>query len=53
MAEQRRPIIRADAVGLSVALLLTTLVGAALLMLFAQAGSASIDSSDMVSAALE
>jgi len=40
MAEQRRPVIRADAIGLSVALLLTILVGAALLMLFAQAGTA-------------
>src|SRR4029450_13713688 len=42
MAEQRRPIVRADAIGLSTALLLTGLVGTALLMLFAQAGEAEI-----------
>src|SRR5215510_5196137 len=46
MAEQRRPIasawVGADAIGLSVALLLAILVGAALLMLFAQAGEAEI-----------
>src|SRR5919109_1618107 len=42
MAEQRRPVIGADALGLGVALLLTVLVGGALLMLFAQAGEAQI-----------
>lgn len=38
----RRPAHSADALGLSVALLLILLVGAALLMLFAQAGDAEI-----------
>ncbi|MEZ5833620.1 MAG: thiamine/thiamine pyrophosphate ABC transporter permease [Dongiaceae bacterium] len=47
MAEQRRPIagtpIRgADALGMGIALLLTLLVGAALLMLFVQVGETSI-----------
>jgi len=46
MAEQRRPVvgpvIGVSAFGMSVALLLTGLVGAALLMLFAQAGEAEI-----------
>jgi len=42
MAQQRRPIVGADKLGVSVALLLAILVGAALLMLFAQAGEAEI-----------
>jgi thiamine transport system permease protein len=46
MAEQRGaiagPAVGADALGVSVALLLAILVGAALLMLFAQAGEAEI-----------
>src|SRR5262245_31962165 len=42
MAEQRRAIISANRLGLGVALLLTLLVGAALLMLLAQAGEAEI-----------
>jgi len=41
IAPARRPLT-ADAIGLSVALLLIVLVGAALLMLFAQAGEAQI-----------
>lgn len=38
----RRPALSDDAIGLSVALLLALLVGAALLMLFAQAGEAQV-----------
>jgi thiamine transport system permease protein len=38
----RRPTLTVDALGMSVALLLAILVGAALLMLFAQAGEAEI-----------
>jgi thiamine transport system permease protein len=42
MAEQRRPIVGDSSLGTGVALLLTVLVAAALLMLFAQAGEAEI-----------
>jgi thiamine transport system permease protein len=42
VVEQRRSIVGADALGFGVALLLAVLVGAALLMLLAQAGEAEV-----------